>query len=82
MRHCRRRCWWRQLLYDYLRAGKAWKAPSTEETAETNSSNLVPMDVDARHRAGGKGKKGKFKGDRNRHDGKSKGKQSVKQRHF
>ena len=37
----------RQLLYDYQRAGKAWKAAHTEETAETNSSNLVPMDVDA-----------------------------------
>ena len=34
-------------IYDHLRAGKAWKAPRTEETAETNSSNLVPMDVDA-----------------------------------
>ena len=73
----------RQLLYDYLRAGKAWKAPRTEETAETNS---VPMDVDALHREGGKGKngkgKGKFKGDRNKHDGKGKGKQPVRQRHF
>ena len=49
----------RQLLYDYLRAGKAWKAPRTEETAETNS---VPMDVDALHREGGKGKNGKGKG--------------------
>ena len=76
----------RQLLYDYLRAGKAWKAPRTEETAETTSPNSVPMDVDALHREGGKGKKGKgkgkSKGDRNKHDGKSKGKQSVKQRHF
>ena len=36
----------RQLLYDYLRAGKAWKAPRTEETAETNSPNSVPMDVE------------------------------------
>ena len=26
----------RQLLHDYLRAGKAWKAPRTEEVAETN----------------------------------------------
>ena len=75
----------RQLHYDYLRAGKAWKAPRTEETAETNSSNVVPMDVDALHREGGKGKKGKgkgkFKGDRNKHDVKGKGKQPVKQRH-
>ena len=76
----------RQLLYDYLRAGKAWKAPRTEETAETNSPNSVPMDVDALHREGGKGKngkgKGKFKGDKNKHNGKGKGKQSVRQRHF
>ena len=46
----------RQLLYDYLRAGKAWKAPRTEEFAETNHSNVVPMDVDSLHRKGGKGK--------------------------
>ena len=26
----------RQLLFDYFRAGKAWTAPRTEETAETN----------------------------------------------
>ena len=31
----------RQLLCDYLRAGKAWKAPRTEEVAEANSPNLV-----------------------------------------
>ena len=37
----------RQLLYDLLRAGKAWKAPRTEEVAEENPSNLVPMDVDS-----------------------------------
>ena len=36
-----------KLLYDYLRAGKAWKAPRTEEFAETNPSNVVPMDVDS-----------------------------------
>ena len=76
----------RQLLYDYLRAGNAWKAPRTEEVAEANSPNLVPMDVDSLHRKGGKGKKGKGKGknkgDRNRHDGKGKGEQPVKQRHF
>ena len=76
----------RQLLYDYLRAGKAWKAPRTEEVAEANPSNVVPMDVDSLHRKGGKGKKGKGKGknkgDRPRHDGKGKGEQSVKQRHF
>ena len=76
----------RQLLYDYLRAGKAWKAPRTEEFAETNPSNVVPMDVDSLHRKGGKGKKskgkGKNKGDRPRHDGKGKGEQSVKQRYF
>ena len=76
----------RQLLYDYLRAGKAWKAPRTEEVAEANSPNLVPMDVDSLHRKGGKGKKGKGKGknngDRPRHDGKGKGEQSVKQRYF
>ena len=47
----------RQLLYDYLRAGKAWKAPRTEEVAETNLSNVVPMDVDSLHRNCGKGKK-------------------------
>ena len=70
----------RQLLHEYLRAGKAWKAPRTEETAETNSPKVVPMDVDALHREGGKGKKGKFKGDRNKHDAKGKGKQPVKQR--
>ena len=66
----------RQLLYDYLRAGKA----------ETNLSNVVPMDVDSLHRKGGEGKKGngkgKNKGDRPRHDGKGKGEQSVKQRYF
>ena len=45
----------RHLLYDNLRAGKAWKAPRTEETAETNPSNVVPMDVDALHREGGNG---------------------------
>ena len=28
----------RQLLYDYLRAGEAWKAPRTDEFAETNHS--------------------------------------------
>ena len=52
----------RQLLHDYLRAGKAWKAPRTEEVAETNLSNVVPMDVDSLHRKGGKGKRGKGKG--------------------
>ena len=52
----------RQLLYDYLRAGRAWKAPHTEEFAETSHSNVVPMDVDSLHRKGGKGKKGKGKG--------------------
>ena len=79
----------RQLLYDDLRARKAWRAPRTEETVETNSSNVVPMDVDALHREGGKGKKGKgkgkgkFKGDKIRHDIKGKGKQSGKKnRHF
>ena len=76
----------RQLLYDRLRAGKAWKAPRTEEVAETNPSNVVPMDFDSLHRTGGKGKKGKGKGknngDRNRHEGKGKGEQPVKQRHF
>ena len=76
----------RQLLYDYLRAGKAWKAPRTEEFAETKHSNVVPMDVDSLHRKGGKGKKGKGKdknkGDRPRHDGKGKGEQSVKERYF
>ena len=76
----------RQLLYDYLRAGKAWKAPRTEEFAETNHSNVVPMDVDSLHRKGGKGKKGmgkgKNKGDRPRPDGKGKGEQSVEQRYF
>ena len=75
----------RQLLNDFLRAGKAWKAPRTEEVAEENP-NLVPMDVDSLHRKGGKGKrgkgKGKNKGDRNKHDGKGKGEQPVKQRHF
>ena len=30
-----------------LRAGKTWKAPRTEEVAETNFPNLVPMDVDS-----------------------------------
>ena len=71
----------RQLLCDYLRAGKAWKAPRTEETAETISPNSVPMDVDALHREGGKGKKGKCKGkskgDRNKHDGKGKGRRVL-----
>ena len=75
----------RQLLCDYLRAGKAWKAPRTEDSAE-NHSNVVPMDVDSLHRKGGKGEKGKSKGknkgDRPRHDGKDKGEQSVKQRYF
>ena len=52
----------RQLLYEYLRARKAWKAPRTEEFAETNHSNIVPMDVDSLHCKGGKGKKGKGKG--------------------
>ena len=72
----------RQLLCDFLRAGKAWKAQRTEETAETNPSNIVPMDVDALHGEGGQGKKGKgkgkFKGNRNEHDTKGKGKQSGK----
>ena len=40
----------RQLLCDDLRAGKAWKAPRTEEVAETNPSNVVPMYVDSLHR--------------------------------
>ena len=83
---CRKLSDVRQLLYDSLRAGKAWKAPSTEEVAEANSPNLVPMDVDSLHRKGGKAKKGKGKcknkGDRLRHDGKGKGEQSVKQRYF
>ena len=71
----------RQLLYDYLRAGKAWKAPRTEEFAWTNHSNVVLMDVDSLHRKGGTGEKGKGKGkgknkrDRPRHDGKGKGEQ-------
>ena len=100
MRHCEKRTYLhlqvreetaklsqvRQLLYDYLRAGKAWKAPRTEEVAETNPSNVVPMDVGSLHRKGGKGKKGKGKvknkGDRPRHDGKGKGEQSVKQRYL
>ena len=76
----------RQLLCDYLRAGKAWKALRTEETAETISSNLVPMNVDSLHREGGKGKKakgkGKNKGYRPRHDGNGKGEQPVEQRYF
>ena len=59
---------------------------TTEEFAETNHSNVVPMDVDSLHREGGKWKKGKGqgknKGDRPRHDGKGKGEQSVKQRYF
>ena len=74
----------RQLLYDCLRARKAWKALRTEEVADSNSPN--PMDVDSLYREGGKEKKGKgkgkHKGDRNRHDGKGKGEQPVKQRHF
>ena len=45
----------RQLLYDYKRAGKAWKAPCTEDTTETNPSNVVPMDVDALHLDSGSG---------------------------
>ena len=69
----------RQLLYDYLRAGKAWKAPRTEEFAETHHSNVVPMDVNSLHRTGGKGKKSK--GGTPRHDGKGKGEQAVKQRY-
>ena len=52
----------RQLLYDNLRAGKAWKAPRTEEVAETNPSNVVPMDVDSLHRKGGMGEKGMGEG--------------------
>ena len=76
----------RQLLHGYLRAGKSWKAPRTEEVAKPNPSNLLPMDVDSLHREGGKGKKGKGKGknkgDRKRYDGKGKGEQSVEQRHF
>ena len=75
-----------QLLHDYLRAGKAWKAPRTEEVAEANSPNLLPMDVGSLHRKGGREKKskgkGKNKGDRNRHDGKGTSEQPVKQRHF
>ena len=58
----------------------------TGEVAEASSPNLVPMDVDSLHRKGGKEKKGngegKNKGDRNGHDGKGKGEQPVKQRHF
>ena len=77
----------RQLLHDYLRVGKAWKAPRTEDVAEANPSNVVPMDVDSLQRKGGKGEEGKgkgkkTKGDRNRHDGKGKGEQSVSQRYF
>ena len=76
----------RQMLHDHLRAGKAWKVPRTEEVAEANSPNLVPMDVGLLHRKGGKGEegkgKGKNKGDRNTHDGKGKGEQPVKHRHF
>ena len=73
----------RQLLYDNLRAGKAERAPRTEETVETNSSNTVPMDVDALHREGGGKGKGKSKGDRNGHDTKCKGKRlGQKNRHF
>ena len=50
----------RQLLYDYLRAGTAWKAPRTTEFVETNHSNVVPMDVGRerereREREGGEG---------------------------
>ena len=75
----------RQLLYHYLRAGNAWKAPRTEQIGEANSPNLVPMDVDSLHRKGDKGKKGKGKGknkgDRNRHDDKGKDEQPVKLRH-
>ena len=75
-----------ELLYDCLRAGKVWKAPRTEELAETNHSNVVSMDVDSFHSKGGKGMKdkgkGKNKGDRPRHDGKGKSEQSVKQRYF
>ena len=60
--------------------------PRTEDVAETNPSNVVPLDVDSLHRKGGKRKKGKGKGknkgDRPRHDGKGKGEQSVKLRHF
>ena len=40
----------RQLLFDYLRAGKAWMAPRTEEFAETNPPHIVPRDVDSLHR--------------------------------
>ena len=44
------------------------------------------MDVNTLHSKGDKGKKGKGKGknkgDRPRHDGKSKGEQSIKQRYF
>ena len=47
----------RQLICDYLRAGDAWKAPRTHEFAETNHSNVVPMDVDSLHRENGKRKK-------------------------
>ena len=46
----------RQLLCDYLRAGEAWKAPRTDEFAETNHSNVFPMDVDSLHRKSGKTK--------------------------
>ena len=46
------------------------------------TSNVVPRDADALHREGGKGKKGmakgKFRGDKNKHDTKGKGKQSGK----
>ena len=50
------------MLYDYLRAAKAWKAPRTGEFVETTPSNVVPMDVDSLHRKGGEGKKGKGEG--------------------
>ena len=58
----------------------AWKAPRTEEFAETNHSNVVPMDVDSLHRKGGKGKKGKSKGKNN--GDRRQSEQSVKQRYF
>ena len=75
----------RQLLHDYLRAGKAWKHHAQKRQLKRILQTLS-IDVDALHREGGEGKKcngkGKYKGDRNKHDGKGKGKQSVKQRHY
>ena len=68
----------RQLLYDYLRAGKTWKAPRTLQTS--CRWMLTPCTVKV-----AKGREARVKVKTkvtDPHDGKGKGELSVKQRYF